>query len=326
MKISVVIPSYNRGEMIAVTLDAILGQSRKPDEIIVVDDGSTDNTVEFVGEKYGDAVRLIRQENGGPESARKHGIEAATGDWIALCDSDDIWLLDHLERLCVMHARYPDADCLSANFTEVGSSARHQDKFLSMGEAFWAQARKDEDGFMYLGPDQFKRLLPGNPFFTSATMFSKALYDRAGGINPAYARLPAGDADLTRRMALVGTMACDWHISVQINKHGENFSADGFRNGMGKIVMLKDYLGQPDMFGRYEGDIREAVERAAIALMYGAFAARNMADFDTAAAELPFGKRPFGLKVRSLFAALPRGLVKMIFSLYDRTQQTKETH
>jgi glycosyltransferase involved in cell wall biosynthesis len=95
--ISVVIPSYNTGALLRETLDSVLTQSRPAHEIIVVDDGSTDDTAEIV-RGYGDAVRYIWQRNQGQASARNTGIEAATGNWIALLDSDDLFLPDRLRR------------------------------------------------------------------------------------------------------------------------------------------------------------------------------------------------------------------------------------
>ena len=95
--ISVVIPSFNPGALLRETLDSVLAQSHPAHEVIVVDDGSTDDTAQMVRE-YGDAVRYIWQKNQGQGCARNTGIEAATGNWIALLDSDDLFLPDRLRR------------------------------------------------------------------------------------------------------------------------------------------------------------------------------------------------------------------------------------
>ena len=86
--VSVVIPAYNSGAYISRTVESVLGQSRPADEIIVVDDGSTDKTGEIV-QTYGGKVRYIRQENAGASAASNTGIENATCPWIALLDGDD---------------------------------------------------------------------------------------------------------------------------------------------------------------------------------------------------------------------------------------------
>ena len=95
-KLSVVIPNYNRATLIGETLDNVLAQTRPPDEVIVVDDGSTDNSVAII-ERYGKRVTLIRQANAGPGAARNRGLAAARGELIQFMDSDDLWSLNKLE-------------------------------------------------------------------------------------------------------------------------------------------------------------------------------------------------------------------------------------
>ncbi|MBW8015235.1 MAG: glycosyltransferase family 2 protein [Planctomycetes bacterium] len=96
--ISAVMPAYNAEKYIARAIDSVLKQRRQPDEIIVIDDGSTDGTAEIVN-GYGDKVRYVYQENGGESAARNTGIKEASCDWIAFLDSDDEWLEGNLEML-----------------------------------------------------------------------------------------------------------------------------------------------------------------------------------------------------------------------------------
>jgi glycosyltransferase involved in cell wall biosynthesis len=86
-KVSVVIPVYNGRDTIGGTVEHLLAQSLAPHEIIIVDDGSTDGTSEVL-ESLGDRVKVLRKPNGGPASARNHGIRAATGEFIAFTDGD----------------------------------------------------------------------------------------------------------------------------------------------------------------------------------------------------------------------------------------------
>ena len=97
MDISVIIPTYNRRNTLPRAVESVLNQTYKPIEIIVVDDGSTDGTKEMFSEMY-PLVRYIYQANSGVSSARNKGINSASGDWIALLDSDDEWLPDKLDR------------------------------------------------------------------------------------------------------------------------------------------------------------------------------------------------------------------------------------
>lgn len=97
--ISVIIPTYNSGKFLAEAIDSVLCQSYKDFEIIIVDDGSVDNT-KIVIEKYLKlpvSIKYIYQENKGPSGARNRGITEAKGEFIAFLDADDIWLPDKLE-------------------------------------------------------------------------------------------------------------------------------------------------------------------------------------------------------------------------------------
>src|SRR5438046_2823187 len=89
--VTVVVPTYNRAALLDATLRAIHAQTVPVDEIIVVDDGSTDDTADVCG-RQPKPVRYIRQDNTGlPAFARNRGAAEATADWIAFCDSDDLW-------------------------------------------------------------------------------------------------------------------------------------------------------------------------------------------------------------------------------------------
>ena len=94
--ISVIVPTYNRVHQLPRALDSILCQSCSPKEIIVVDDGSTDETSALMTSEYPEIV-FIQQQNTGVSSARNVGIKRASGDWIAFLDSDDEWLPEKLE-------------------------------------------------------------------------------------------------------------------------------------------------------------------------------------------------------------------------------------
>ncbi len=99
MTVSVVVPVWNRGPQVRSTLDSALGQTRAPLEVVVVDDGSTDGTPDWIELHYGERVRLIRGRNGGVARARNRGWREAKGEWIAFLDHDDEFHLDKLERL-----------------------------------------------------------------------------------------------------------------------------------------------------------------------------------------------------------------------------------
>ena len=92
-KVTVVIPTYNRAHLIKDAVESVLNQTYQDFELIVIDDGSTDNTREVLA-VYKDKLTYIYQENQGRSSARNHGIELAQGEYIAFLDSDDVWFPD----------------------------------------------------------------------------------------------------------------------------------------------------------------------------------------------------------------------------------------
>lgn len=96
VKVSVIIPNYNRAPIVGDTIENMLRQSLPPHEIIVVDDGSTDNSVDVI-RRFGDRVQLISQANKGPGAARNAGLKIAAGQFIQLMDSDDLASLNKLE-------------------------------------------------------------------------------------------------------------------------------------------------------------------------------------------------------------------------------------
>ncbi|HEY0257037.1 MAG TPA: glycosyltransferase family A protein [Candidatus Methylacidiphilales bacterium] len=94
--VSVIIPNYNREALIGETIANLIGQTAPPDEIIVVDDGSTDQSVKVI-QSFGAKVKLLRQANQGPGAARNAGLRMASGDFIQFQDSDDLFSLNKLE-------------------------------------------------------------------------------------------------------------------------------------------------------------------------------------------------------------------------------------
>ncbi len=106
MRITAVIPSYNRHATLARALHSVLGQRHPVDQVVVVDDGSDDASAAMVARDF-PAVELLRQPNRGVSAARNAGIAAARGDWIALLDSDDAWLPHKIARVCDAIARHP---------------------------------------------------------------------------------------------------------------------------------------------------------------------------------------------------------------------------
>ena len=105
--ISVVIPTYNRRQTIGRSIDSVLNQTLFPSEIIVVDDGSTDGTSDYIQSNF-PSIRLLQQPNKGVSSARNKGIRYTDANWISLLDSDDEWFPQKLEKQVMTLSQSPD--------------------------------------------------------------------------------------------------------------------------------------------------------------------------------------------------------------------------
>jgi glycosyltransferase involved in cell wall biosynthesis len=133
--ISVIIPTYNRRKQVLEALASVRAQTHAPFEILVVDDGSTDDTEEHVGQ-LGGTVRYFKTRNRGVSSARNHGIQMAEGDWIAFLDSDDEWDPGKLARQVACVERTGAKVCLTGCENEEGmrlDDLEAMDPFLDAG-------------------------------------------------------------------------------------------------------------------------------------------------------------------------------------------------
>jgi len=117
--VSVVIPSYNRAEWLPATVQSVLAQTHPSTEILIIDDGSTDNTAEVCA-RFPAPVRHLRQSNAGVGAARNHGMREARGELIALLDSDDVWEPTKLEVQVALHRLRPEIGWSVTNAITIG--------------------------------------------------------------------------------------------------------------------------------------------------------------------------------------------------------------
>ncbi len=161
--ISVIIPSFNRTELIGRALDSVSAQSCQADEIIVIDDGSSDDTVLRIRQQYPD-VNLIIQQNRGVSAARNTGIQQARGNWICLLDSDDSWQPDKLEKQ------------LQALTHQPGYRLCHTNETWFRHGKLLRQKKKHEKK----GGHIFQDCLPLCVISPSSVMLEKRLFDEVG--------------------------------------------------------------------------------------------------------------------------------------------------
>lgn len=126
-KVSVIIPVYNRAALLSTAIDSAIAQTYTNVEIIVVNDGSTDNTEEIIA-KYTGRIISVRQENKGQAAARNKGLELASGELIANLDSDDTWYPDFLKE-CITELVIGDYDFVFANWKQQTKEASFIDSF-----------------------------------------------------------------------------------------------------------------------------------------------------------------------------------------------------
>lgn len=188
VKLSVIMSVYNGGKYIREAIESILNQTFSNFEFIIVNDGSTDNSIQII-ESYKDKRIIVKsQKNKGAASARNNAIRIARSDYIAILDSDDIALPTRLEKQYNYLKEHPD-------YILVGSNAIVIDQF---GNYIYTTSQLFEDS-------KLKDILPNNPFYHSSTMFRKCIYTKAGEY-PEY--MPTGqDVVLFNKMAKYGMFA-----------------------------------------------------------------------------------------------------------------------
>ena len=218
MTVSVVIPTRNHAAYVRQAIDSALAQTSPPLEVIVVDDGSTDETPRILAE-YGERIRAIRQANSGVSVARNTGIAAARGDLIALLDSDDSWAPAKLERQVARMAADPSLGLVHCGSERVDADGRQLAVSLSGMEGWVAPA------LLTFEPDVI--VAPG-----SSLLVRKRIAEEVGGFDARLA--PSEDWDFCYRVATrypVGYVA-EVLVRYRIHSAGSHLNIGRMQNGM----------------------------------------------------------------------------------------------
>ncbi len=205
-QISVIIPTYNRKHCLARAIDSVLTQTHLPLELIVVDDGSTDQTPAFIQECY-PKVKLLQQAHQGVSAARNLGISQAQGEWIALLDSDDAWCPKKLERQ--WQALSAEPDYLICHCDEIW--IRHGKRVNPMNK------HQKYGGFI------FQKCLEGCLISPSNVLIHQSIFQRVGLFNES---LPAcEDYDLWLKItAIFPVLYLEDPLSIRYGGHDDQLS------------------------------------------------------------------------------------------------------
>jgi glycosyltransferase involved in cell wall biosynthesis len=189
--ISVVIPAFDAGRFIGRAIDSVLAQTYRDYDIIVVDDGSIDNTAEVV-KTYGSKVSYIYQENAGDGAARNAGIKAAKGEWIAFLDSDDEWLPEKLQLQMEMLEKHPGLYWCGTNRFQSDGTRR-----VVVGNTKAIKKALVDDAYF---ESYFKAAAKGIcPIITATMLIHKEAFEQAGVFDSCWPR--AADLDMWWRIA-----------------------------------------------------------------------------------------------------------------------------
>lgn len=202
-KVSVVIPSYNCAPYLPETVESVLAQTYTDFELIVVDDGSTDETLEVL-KPYENRIRLHSQANRGASAARNSGVKIATGELVAFLDADDVWLPEKLAMQVKVFEREPDIGVCFTNYLEFGD-ADEEHGFDEGGGKLYRIPRRaiGDDAYVITSPSLFEEFLlyGANPCWTSTVVVRRKCLDLVGLFDERYVKPSVEDTQLWLRLA-----------------------------------------------------------------------------------------------------------------------------
>jgi glycosyltransferase involved in cell wall biosynthesis len=253
-KISTIIPTYNRHDLIVSSIESVLAQTYQNHEIIVVDDGSTDNTLGIL-KQYQDKIKVVQKDNGGSASARNIGLEHASGDYIAYLDSDDTWHPDKLSIFVNNLSLCKESENLFM-FSDFRRYDMNKNEYLPLSQTeiyplIFDYFRK-VDGCLYIceGIELLKCLLRPYPLYPSSFLLSRNIHDSFLWIDNS---MFCEDFDLVLRLYKESTFYyIDKPLST-MGMHDTNLTWQKNKKLQGDINAIKNY---------YQSNVADKNERA----------------------------------------------------------------
>ena len=262
MKFSVVIPLYNKEHYIEATIRSVLSQTCQDFEVIVVDDGSKDNSLALARKYESDRVRVIAQENQGVSVARNTGIENARGKFIAFLDADDQWEAHYLATIQGLTDQYPESDIFVTAYTvDMGN-----------GKAHYSTRLEPETGCL---PSYWLTLAKGYDFvWTSATVIRRSALIRAGLFKPG--EKIGQDLDMWARVARLNPkVAYSSKLCVYYNRAAESNARTRVRVAWAGAFIkdLEEELVNPDRTAEEKASIQHKYDKKMTVFIFTAILA-----------------------------------------------------
>ncbi len=221
--VSVIIATYNYGHLIERSVDSLLSQDYSNLEIIVVDDGSTDNT-QAILERYRGRLRHLRCEHRGTAAARNSGLEVASGEYIAFLDADDILLTRSIARRVALLESQPDLDVVFGDVTVARDACIVVPSFLRERRVFRSIPRMRVGEGVYVLPERIFDFVVQERFITvPSVLIRRQTMDRVGGFDEAFNK-SQDDYDLWLRLARVARFGYLDCLLARCFIHGANIS------------------------------------------------------------------------------------------------------
>jgi glycosyltransferase involved in cell wall biosynthesis len=266
MLVSVIIPTFNSARFLPEAIDSVLVQTFRDFEVIVVDDGSTDETESLMG-KYGAPVRYIRQANCGVAAARNRGIEESLGRYVAFLDADDTWYGDKLERqLAALRSNPQHRACYTA-FTACDAD---------LSPLYIIRSRRRGSTLRDL-------LLLGNVVATPSTVLcERSLFETVSGFDPALSL--CADWDMWVRLAAHTEFLYLDEPTVTYRRHDSNMSRNVRLLESDSLQVLEKGFAMADLSDSIKSKRRAAFARNYMVLAGTYFHAGSYAGFSRCAA------------------------------------------
>jgi glycosyltransferase involved in cell wall biosynthesis len=247
--VTVVIPAFNAERYITEALESVIEQTYRPIEIIVVDDGSTDNTVRAVKDYAAGAARANRgrevelhcvcRQNGGPSAARNTGINKARGEYIAFLDADDLWMREKLEKQRRIYVMDPEIDIVFCDAVISRSSGERNEEFCVFNQH---SLTKNFFGHDFIVMNPMQKLLRLNFITTSSVIVKRKCFQDGLAFNEE--RRHAEDWELWLKMSLRYKIGYVNDICMNKHEKGGGLSSESVSMVSSKINVLERFLGE----------------------------------------------------------------------------------